>query len=385
MVIGTNIPCKNGNLKITKRIGSGSFSDIFLACDKDNVEYALKFLKHNEEIDRSLLLTEAKLIATINAPFLRTVYEIGVFDNRPYLVLHYFDGVSLASLLDNEKKFDIKKILVILKQLSLALSKIHQRGLVHRDIKLENILIDDDLNICLIDFGLAQEQENLENEGLIGSFYYMSPEQCRALHRPVDHRSDLYSLGIVAFACVTGHLPFQGQSIPEMVDHHAKTPIPDFKKFGIDAPDVIEKIIRKLLSKDPDDRYQSAEGLYHDLQNFEDLSKKPIEKELLDRNFTKDQIFCKTSMYGREKEIEEMQKAYTSMKSEHGILLIEGQPGLGKSRLVSEFFKDHEGSHYVGHYKSKKNYQSPFLGIRALFQNLILKFNNNQKKFLRKN
>ena len=221
---------------------------------------------------------EAKAASRLNHPNITTLYDYGVLGSgQPYIVMDLLRGSSLADILKQRDYLPLDEAMVIFKQVCDALGEAHKRGVVHRDIKPENIMLeysDKGVHIKVVDFGIAkflQEQEDtigkITKTGTVcGSPTYMSPEQCD--DNQVDHRSDLYSLGVVLYETITGKVPFAAADIYQVMTMHVKDRPPALKQVrpDIDFPPYLEEVMAKILAKDPEGRYQSAEALWDALQ-----------------------------------------------------------------------------------------------------------------------
>lgn len=219
---------------------------------------------------------EAKAASRLNHPNITTVYDFGVLaSGQPYIVMDLLSGKALADILQQRGQLTIGQTLMVFNQVCQALTEAHARGVVHRDIKPENIVIDElpdgkNIHVKVVDFGIATfAAEGEDTIGKItktgtvcGSPFYMSPEQCDA--GKVDQRSDLYSLGIVLFECLTGKVPFDSKDIYLVLSMQVKDPPPRLSKIrpDLEFPPEIEMVVAKSLAKDPEARYQSAQEFY---------------------------------------------------------------------------------------------------------------------------
>jgi eukaryotic-like serine/threonine-protein kinase len=224
---------------------------------------------------------ESRLICTLSHPSIVSVYDCGVSGkNTPYIVMEFVDGITLRTSLE-DGSMDVETGLTVFDQVARALSHAHKRGIIHRDIKPDNIMIsrdDDSLPLVkVVDFGIAKAYlhdnedhlSNLTQTGdIVGTPYYMSPEQ--AMGHQLDQRCDIYSLGCVMYHVFTGDPPFTGGSVIQILAQHAKDPVPDLMNSasGSKLPEPVKRIILKCLEKEPSDRYASMDGLIADLDSY---------------------------------------------------------------------------------------------------------------------
>jgi serine/threonine-protein kinase len=200
-------------------------------------------------------LREAKSAAKLNHPGIVTVYDAGEQDGAFYIAMEYVDGNTLKEIIKHRGKISPGGIVHVLTQMCEALAYAHEQKVVHRDIKTANTMWTRDRKAKIMDFGLAKMIEEVRNHTTVvsGTPYYMSPEQ--TLGKNVDHRTDIYSLGVSVFELATGTLPFREGNLPY---HHVHTPPPDPREFSAELPALIVDIIARCLEKDPANRYQSA-------------------------------------------------------------------------------------------------------------------------------
>ena len=277
-----------GRYEIVRMLGSGGMGEVYLAKDGQlGRKVAIKVLNERYETDGSNVerfIQEAKAASALNHPNILTIHEIGETAGSHYIVSEFIDGKTLREIIAS-RRLNLSKVIDISIQIAGALSAAHAARIIHRDIKPENIIVRDDGYVKVLDFGLAKlmpqqpsfvglEEEtvrqNLTAEGLIlGTVSYMSPEQAKG--ERVDERTDLFSLGIVIFEMVTGRTPFAGASMPEALANLIKTdPVP-LSTFATDVlPDELQRIITKVLCKNPDERYQSANELVAELKELKE-------------------------------------------------------------------------------------------------------------------
>lgn len=259
-----------GHYKIISRIGAGGMGEVYLAEDtKLNRTVALKFLSSflaNDTNAKSRFTREAHAAAKINHPNIVHIYEVSEFEDRPYFAMEYIDGDSLRDYA-KKRRLGFEEIIGISIQICEGLQEAHRAGVVHRDIKPSNIAIDNSGRVRILDFGLAkvQSDESITRSGsTVGTYSYMSPEQVRG--KDIDHRSDIFSFGVVLYELITSKKPFTGSddaSILHSITHDEPEPLVRFKS-GV--PEHLQRIVDKLLQKDPSLRYHSAADILADLK-----------------------------------------------------------------------------------------------------------------------
>jgi tetratricopeptide (TPR) repeat protein len=252
--------------EVQQEIGRGGMGVVYRArdCVLERV-VAFKVLPDHLRRSPSALqhfLREAKAAAQLNHPNIVTVYDAGESEHGFYLAMELVEGTTLKEIVQRRGPLPPSGVGFILRQMASALAYAHSRKVVHRDIKTANIMWTRDKQVKIMDFGLAKLMEEVRNANTVvsGTPFYMSPEQ--TLGRSVDHRTDLYSLGVTLFELATGRLPFRRGNIPY---HHVHTPPPDPREHEASLPEPLVRIILRCLEKSPDARYQSASELAEEL------------------------------------------------------------------------------------------------------------------------
>jgi len=329
---------------ILGKLGEGGMSIVYKALGiENNTDVAMKFLKPGvtssriEDVIR--FKKEVEITSRFNHPNIIKIYGIGEYKNIPYIVMELLETKSLPDLFKKSKVFGIRDSVDIIKQLAEALSYVHSKGIIHRDLKPGNIMIRKDgdrYSVKLLDFGLAlvmELEEIREEEEIVGTFGYMSPEATGIVNKRIDERSDLYSLGVIFYRLLTGELPFKAKEVSKIL--HQQVAVVPLKPTRINSNihQVLEDMVMKLLSKEPELRYQSAKGLIYDLQRYE----KGEAEFVIGERDQKIKLTYQTSLVGREEELRIIKRLYNKAKeSEGSICLIRGKAGVGKSRLVEE-------------------------------------------------
>jgi tetratricopeptide (TPR) repeat protein len=250
---------QEGRYKIIGKLGRGGMGIVYQAQDQV-LDRTVAFkvlpdaLKENPQALKNFL-REAKSAAQLNHPNIVTVFDAGEQDGAYYIAMEYVDGNTLKEIVKHRGRISPGGLLHVLAQLCEALAYAHEKKIAHRDIKTANIMWTRDRKAKIMDFGLAKAIEEVRNHTTVvsGTPYYMSPEQ--TLGKNVDHRTDIYSLGVTLFEMATGTLPFREGNLPY---HHVHTPPPDPREFVEDLPPFVVEIVNRCLEKDPADRFQST-------------------------------------------------------------------------------------------------------------------------------
>ncbi len=270
--------------RIEKKIGAGGMGEVFLAQDtRLNRKVALKFLPTEFTSDpevKARFIREAQAAAALNHPNIITVYEVAEFQGRLFLAMEYVEGQSLRDLLA-ERELRISEILDIAMQISQGLSKAHQAGIVHRDMKPQNVLMDPDGRVRIVDFGLAKLKGDVKLTQVgstLGTVSYMSPEQAQG--QDVDRRSDIFSLGVMLYEMIAGRLPFQGEHQATILNSILTEEPQLLSRYNNRISQELERIVSKALSKNRDERYQHADDLLADLRREQKISEHLRSSEL---------------------------------------------------------------------------------------------------------
>ncbi|MCL1844029.1 MAG: Stk1 family PASTA domain-containing Ser/Thr kinase [Defluviitaleaceae bacterium] len=252
-------------------IGSGGMSVVYRAHDKKLDRFVtLKVLKEEYLADENLIVRfpkEARAAAALNHQNIVSIFDHGRDGDILYIVLEYVDGASLKELIVKKAPFDDETNLGVTIQVTEGLSEAHRNGIIHLDIKPQNILITTTSIVKVADFGIARAAKSVTLNaaaGSMGSVHYFSPEQARGGY--IDHKSDIYSLGIVMFEMATGKLPFDGENEVSVALQHINDPLPDVLKINPDVSDSVVKIIQKATEKSPSKRYQVIDDMTEDLK-----------------------------------------------------------------------------------------------------------------------
>src|SRR5690242_12532377 len=315
--------------EVLDEIGRGSAATVLrVRRSSDGAWYAMKLLDEDGSVGRPTLTglcREAALLASVDHPGLMGIHEVGEHHGRPYLVMDLVEGQMLTKLLEQGPLAPERAIAVALDVVE-PLAAVHRTGLVHRDVKPDNIMIRPDGRAQLIDFGLATRESTDDAEVTVGTLMYAPPEQSGVLRRSVDNRSDLYALGVVLFECLAGQAPFVSVDVGELLRMHAVAPPPNLLDIVPDIPPRLAEIVATLLAKDPDDRYQRGEALAADLHNLIDRPDAPSRTTAGQAG---------DPLLGRATELEQLAALWGAARDNvGGAGIVRGGAGSGKSRLV---------------------------------------------------
>jgi serine/threonine protein kinase/cytochrome c-type biogenesis protein CcmH/NrfG len=274
-----------GHYKIEGKLGSGGMGDVYLARDlKLDREVALKVLPPDMAANPQRLQRferEAKTVATLNHPNIVTLFSVEEADGVRFLTMERVIGQALDVRI-TPGGMSFKGFMEVARPLADALAAAHEKGVVHRDLKPANVMVSDDGRVKVLDFGLAKLQEpdrpdnlsDIKTQGLtregtiVGTVPYMSPEQLQG--RAVDHRSDLFSLGVIYYQMLTGRRPFHGGTSAETISSILRDTPHSVNEINVSLPNHLGRIVRRCLNKDPNERYQTARDLAIDLKELKE-------------------------------------------------------------------------------------------------------------------
>ena len=260
----------DGRYRIQRKLGAGGMADVYLAEDQElGRRVAIKILNARHGNDDQFIerfRREAKNAAALNHPNIVSIYDRGEAEDTYYIAMEFLDGRTLKELVVSRGAAPINVAIEYARQILSALRFAHRHGIVHRDIKPHNVLVDGEGRVKVTDFGIARAgtSQMTETGSIVGTAQYLSPEQARG--GEVDQRSDLYSLGIVLYELLTGKTPFDGETPVEIaMKHLSNTPKPP-SQLRPDVPRELDMVVMRALAKNPDDRYQSADEMEADLE-----------------------------------------------------------------------------------------------------------------------
>jgi tetratricopeptide (TPR) repeat protein len=319
-----------GSYVFLREVGSGGMARVLLAKDPGGDLVALKVLRRNRfKTGLKRFRREFRALSRLNHPNVIRVDAYGDLHGHPYIAMEYVDGPDLHSLIRSFRTWEPvkrwRRVEEILVDLCRALAAIHRNGLVHRDLKPSNVLITREGVCKLTDFGIVKDLDPSHDPQmsttLVGTWAYASPEQITGA--PIDHRSDLYSLGVILFAMLTGKRPFVANDMAGYLALHRDRPAPAPRDVNPAVPEHLDEICRRLLQKQSRDRYQSAQEILYRLEAEERVPMPSAADG------------WEPPVVGRDLEVEALTDAVAALTDRRGnVLVLEGDDGSGKSRLL---------------------------------------------------
>jgi serine/threonine protein kinase len=282
-----------GRYKILQPLGAGGMSKVYL-CEHSDMGHrvAMKVLSKQSGKDKSLVarfIREARVAAALNHPNVVRAHDIDSTGGTiHYIIMDFVDGVSLNGLVRQRGKLKPAHAAHYVAQAACGLQHIHEAGLLHRDIKPGNLLVDRDGVVKILDLGLARLQEDEErltakyNDGaILGTADFIAPEQS-LVNTEVDHRADIYGLGCTFYFMLTGNVPFPGNIAKKLIGHQTKEPEP-VSMLAPETPPELERVVKRMMAKKPKDRYQSAAAVLRDLAKWLEVEVPPPSESELPR------------------------------------------------------------------------------------------------------
>ncbi|HHH31081.1 MAG TPA: serine/threonine protein kinase [Polyangiaceae bacterium] len=266
--------------EIQTRIGVGGMGVVYRALDtKLRRSVALKVLHPNvaeDEDRRKRFVREGRLVAHLTHPNIATVYDVGEADGRVYIAMELVEGEPLTAMIEPGRRVEVCEALRIVHEVTRGLAKAHEIGVIHRDLKPDNIMVGDDGIVKILDFGVAKRLDNFkvdftdiktQHGSLVGTPAYMSPEQA-AGKKEVDQRSDIFSVGVVLFELLTGKRPFEGETWQETIIAINRDEPPLISTLRSDVPAAIDEMVDRCLAKQPESRYETCRELLEDIESI---------------------------------------------------------------------------------------------------------------------
>lgn len=351
--------------------------------DEDSQPIILKILKENYPTPQELARyrTEYQITKSLNLPGIVKVYDLQKYQNTLVMLLEDFGGESLK-LWSQQCRFTLVEFLSIAIKVTETLGQIHAANIIHKDINPSNIIFNRSTGeLKIIDFSIStqliRENTTLKNPNILeGTLAYISPEQTGRMNRPLDYRTDFYSLGITFYELLTNQLPFTTNDALELVHCHiAKQPLTP-SQLNPEIPQIISEIVMKLIAKNAEKRYQSAVVIQADLAEcLRQLeTHKNISNFTLSRQDISDKFQISQKLYGRESEIETLLTAFERVSSSQSeLMLIAGYSGIGKSVLVQELYKPitEKRGYFISGKFDQFQRNIPYSAVVSAFQELI--------------
>lgn len=259
-----------GRYEVVSHIGQGGMADVFLAVDTIlNRQVAVKILRADLSGDTVSILRferEAQAAASLAHPNIVEIYDVGDYKDHHYIVMEYVPGKTLKQLIRSRGPLVNEEAVDIMKQLCSAVAEAHSRGIIHRDIKPQNVIIKADGSLKILDFGIATALGSVQltqANNVMGSVHYLAPELAKG--EPASFQSDIYALGIVLYEMLTGDVPFKAEQAVQVALKHMREPMPSVREFNSTVPQSLENIITRATAKDPSLRYHNAEEMLADV------------------------------------------------------------------------------------------------------------------------
>ena len=257
--------------EVVQHIGQGGMADVFLAIDTIlNRHVAIKILRSDQSTDAISILRferEAQAATTLAHPNIVEIYDVGEYKNHHYIVMEYVAGKTLKKVIRDRAPLLNLEAVDTMKQLTSAVAEAHKRGIIHRDIKPQNVIVKSDGSLKILDFGIATAKGSAQltqANNVMGSVHYLAPELAKG--EPASPQSDIYALGIVFYEMLTGDVPFKADQAVQIALQHMREPIPSVRKANPNVPQSVENIIIRATAKNPRLRYQSCDEMLKDLE-----------------------------------------------------------------------------------------------------------------------
>lgn len=319
----------NDRYEIVRNIGEGGMANVYLAIDTIlNRKVAVKILRGDLATDEKFVRKfqrEASAASNLDHPNVVGIYDVGEDDGNYYIVMEYVEGRTLKSLIKRRGALTLPEVIDIMTQLTSGIEHAHEKGIIHRDIKPQNVLILDDGLVKVADFGIAQalnSNELTQTNSVMGSVHYLPPEQANGTGS--TFKSDIYSLGILMYELIVGKVPFKGENAVEIAIKQMKDPIPSIRDFNDAIPQSVENIILKATAKNPKNRYDTVTEMKFDIKTCLDEDKKDEEK-----------LIFKYSEFDRDEELPSRAKKNEEIEEEKEEVVEENEKKSNKKIIIA--------------------------------------------------
>lgn len=325
----------NDRYEIIRSIGEGGMANVYLALDTIlNRKVAVKILRGDLAEDEKFVRRfqrEAISASSLTDPNIVEVYDVGEDNGKYFIVMEYVEGKTLKQLIKKRGNLTLPEVIDIMMQLTSAIAHAHENYIIHRDIKPQNVIILEDGRVKIMDFGIAvalNSGQLTQTNSVMGTVYYIPPEQANGGAATI--KSDIYSLGILMYELVTGHVPFKGDNPVEVAIKHMNEPMPSICEYDPEMPQSIENIILRACAKNPMNRYESASEMHDDLETALDkdrFNEPKVVYRFKEKNFETEDDYQKQGRASRNAEENEnkkdkkMNKALVIIGSIVGVLL----------------------------------------------------------------
>ena len=325
----------NDRYEIIRSIGEGGMANVYLAQDTIlDRKVAVKILRGDLAEDEKFVRRfqrEAISASSLNDPNIVEVYDVGEDNGKYFIVMEYVQGLTLKQLIKKRGSLTLPEVVDIMLQLTSAVAHAHESYIIHRDIKPQNVIILEDGRVKIMDFGIAvalNAGEFTQTNSVMGTVYYIPPEQANGGAATI--KSDIYSLGILMYELVTGHVPFKGDNPVEVAIKHMNEPIPSICEYDPEMPQSIENIILRASAKNPKNRYDSAYEMHEDLETALDkdrFNEPKVVYKYKEKGFDDDESMPKqgraarNAQKGENKKDKRMNKALIIVGSIVGVLI----------------------------------------------------------------
>ena len=308
--------------RIIDTLGEGGMANVYLA--KDIIlqrKVAVKVLRLDLQKDpqtEARFQREALATSELSHPNIVSVLDVGTDQGLPYMVMEYVDGPDLKEYIQQNYPLDLHQVINIMDQILSAVALAHKHNVIHRDLKPQNILMDKRGNIKIADFGIAvalNQSSVTQTNSIMGSVHYMSPEQTRG--GMVTKQSDIYSLGIILYELITGHVPFSGDTPVAIALKHAQEPVPSIRQKNPEIPQALENVVLKATAKDPRDRYSSAQEMKEDLDTCLDYSRRNEPPFVASHDVSDDETIILPGFKPQKEDLNQVKKKSPDKNSEN--------------------------------------------------------------------